>query len=202
MQDQDQDQKILSAILSDNPPDRDKALRFLFEDKGIRDRLYQYIANHGGTLNDFEDVFQESLVLLYEKIITGRFKGDFPIKSYLFKLATYKYLDNIRLREKSMFSELLPSIVDDQFVENEYLKNENSELPAKIMQEIMNGMSSSCQELLLAFYSGYSMDEIAAKLGYSNVATLRQARYKCLQKLRDLINRDGHLKAILMGREL
>jgi DNA-directed RNA polymerase specialized sigma24 family protein len=57
----------------------------------------------------------------------------------------------------------------------------------KAIRETVNKMDKPCAPLLIAFYwEGYSMDEIANNLGYSNANSAKTQKNKCMNKLKAL----------------
>lgn len=50
-------------------------------------------------------------------------------------------------------------------------------------------LGDPCKQLLECFYyKNMNWDEIASKLGYSNAASARNQKYKCLERIRKTVN--------------
>ena len=55
---------------------------------------------------------------------------------------------------------------------------------------LIQEMGDSCQKILIDWgYYGYSMEEIAQRAQLSNAESARSMKYKCLKKLRSLIQK-------------
>ena len=68
--------------------------------------------------------------------------------------------------------------------------------------DLLDALGESCKELLVEnLYHNASMKEIAASGGYSSEQIVRNKKYKCLQKLKSLINEKPALKKVLLGNE-
>ncbi|HWI92607.1 MAG TPA: sigma-70 family RNA polymerase sigma factor [Flavisolibacter sp.] len=142
------------------------------------------VINNSGTSEDAKDIFQEAMIVLYEKVQSGTFELNCQIKTFVYSVSRRLWLK--RLMHQSRFhlsdghEELV--IVDEEMDEHE---KRNTEFI--MMEKAMNGLGEPCKSLLEAFYlQKKSMQEIAGSFGYTNSENAKNQKYKCLMRLKKL----------------
>src|SRR5882762_10363741 len=60
----------------------------------------QYIKNNNDTKDDAQDIFQDALVILYQKIHEGNFMLSVPLKTYLLAVVKNCWLQELRQKKK------------------------------------------------------------------------------------------------------
>lgn len=133
--------------------------------------------------NDAAEIFQDSIMILYENISSGRLKQlVVPLKNYLFGIGRNKMLETKRRKGKIVSlieSNSSPLMEDGNKVED--LMN----MKLHTLKHVMIQIGDSCRKLLELFYfHRYNMEVIAEKLGHKNADTTKNLKYKCLQRLR------------------
>lgn len=145
------------------------------------------VRNHG-TEDDVEDVLQEALIVLWERVHHGSFE-------YHAKLSTFIYATakNIWFRRLSRHRREV-SISDDTFevADKESTPLEECEENERILavQQAMEQIGKPCRDLLLFYYwEEQSMDEIALRLGFANSDTVKSKKYQCKKALEVLVKK-------------
>ncbi|MFC4874933.1 RNA polymerase sigma factor [Negadavirga shengliensis] len=138
-----------------------------------------YVKKNGGTLEDAKDIFQDSLVIFYEKAVSPGFVLKKSEKAYLFGIAKHLWFN--RRHEISHFQELEDH--EDLISQDEA----NHGLGNKIV-ELLEASGKKCMEMLKAFYYDHlSMEELSASFGYATTRSATVQKYKCLEKVRDKV---------------
>ena len=142
------------------------------------------VINNNGTSEDAKDIFQEAMIVLYEKVQSGTFELNCQIKTFVYSVSKRLWLK--RLMQQNRFSisdgheESIP--VDEEMEEHE---KRNTEFI--MMERAMGGLGEPCKSLLEAFYlQKKSMQEIALSFGYTNSENAKNQKYKCLMRLKKL----------------
>ena len=66
--------------------------------------------------------------------------------------------------------------------------NNEQEEKIKIIHECIDELGDTCKKILnYHYFDGLSMQDIAEKLGYANTDTAKTKKYKCKQKLFELV---------------
>ena len=130
------------------------------------------------------DIYQYSILSFYENVVEGVFENmnAAGIKTYLYSIGKNKLLNDSRRRQKVMYTD---SIEEDEKVEVEsdveFIKSQKIEKINRALSEIGN----PCKEILELFYfNNLSADEIAEMMNYKNGSTVRNLKYKCIQRIR------------------
>lgn len=149
-----------------------------------------WIMNNGGGESDAADVFQEAMVVLFEKSQTEDFRLTCKIGTYLF--AVSKHLWYKKLQQMQKQPGLLPDNAgaDDgrDWAYDEDIKvHRERELHYEQLDAALDQLGEPCRSLLKAFYhQDKSMQQIAADFGYTNPDNAKTQKYKCLNRLKKL----------------
>jgi RNA polymerase sigma factor (sigma-70 family) len=152
--------------------------------------VLHWLLKAGGSDNDAADIFQEAMVVLYQKAQSAEFRLSCRIGTYLFAIA--KHLWYKRLDQKSRGPLRLPETAGgddapDWHYEDDVKAHEERELHYEQLAAALDTIGEPCRALLKAFYNeGQSMQEIAAGFGYTNPDNAKTQKYKCLSRLRKI----------------
>jgi len=128
------------------------------------------------------DIYQEAFLELCNKIFTNKLNESSltsTLKTYLYGIGKYMLIATNR-RNKNKILELFSDVPD--VLENETgLDIENE----KIIQIAVNQIGEPCHTLLVKkYWENKSGEEIAIELNYKNADTVKNQKYKCIQKLK------------------
>ena len=143
------------------------------------------IINNNGTSDDARDIFQEAMIVLYEKVKTGTFELNCLIKTYLYSVSRRLWLK--RLQQMNKYSGEVDSIAEQVPVEEEMEAHEQRNTEFQTMEKSMMSLGEPCKSLLEAYYlQKKNMTDIAANFGYTNAENAKNQKYKCLMRLKKL----------------
>lgn len=151
------------------------------------------IQSNNGSEDDAKDVFQEALIVLYERTQEGDFVLNAQLKTYLYSVCRRLWLKQLARRgrygaigpDELMESDLFVA-VDDDLTDHER-RNEQFEL----MEGSLQKLGEPCRTLLEDFYIRHlSMQDITEKFGYTNADNAKTQKYKCLMRLKRLFFTD------------
>jgi RNA polymerase sigma factor (sigma-70 family) len=143
------------------------------------------IINNNGSSDDAKDVFQEAMVILYEKSKSVTFELSCQIKTYLYSICRRLWLK--RLQQAQRFSGQVEGLADVVAVEEEVEQHEQHNMDFHHMEKAMASLGEPCKSLLEAYYlNNKSMTEIAGNFGYTNADNAKNQKYKCLMRLKKL----------------
>lgn len=160
-----------------------------------RNLICSYILKNNGSIDESKDVFQETMIAFYENVRDNKFKGESSIATYLYSIAKFKWLNQIKKKR-------VRSAHYDKLKTNEF---EASPLATLIDNEkrdavlgVLTKLGEPCKKLLIAtIYYGTSMQEIVEEGDYSSEQIVRNKKYKCLKRLKELIREKPALMQIL-----
>jgi RNA polymerase sigma factor (sigma-70 family) len=177
----DEDARILDGIRTGD----ETALVILYRTN--RKSITAFLLRNNGTADDAEDMLQEALIILWERIRTGRHEYNAKLSTFLFGTVRNLWLRRLaRKRRESPATHPPEEFPDetlsplDQIIDDEQTKAVRSALEA---------LGEPCRTLLLLFYwEELSMDDIARRLGFANADTAKSKKYQCKKSLKDLLN--------------
>lgn len=168
------DKEVLGRIKEGD----ERALDFLYK-KYYRMMVNMVIRNNGSE-EEAKDIYQEALIVFWQKAASGKLVMTSKISTYL-----YSICQNLWRKELERKSRLVKSEGNEG--DPEYMTHEQDER-IRIIHECINSMGTTCKKLLsYHYFDRLSMNEIATRLGYANTDTAKTKKYKCKQKLYNLV---------------
>ncbi|WP_210487192.1 RNA polymerase sigma factor [Rufibacter aurantiacus] len=176
------DAAIIEGILQDD----DAALSRLY--KLHFSMVLFFVQSNSGTEDDAKDIFQEAVIVFYEKIKAGQLELNCQIKTYLYSICRRLWLK--RLSRSSRFSHGMIEDTESELaphVDADAEQAEQNELKFEAMGNALGQLGEPCKTLLEDFYiRSMGMAEITEKFGYTNVDSAKNQKYKCLMRLKKL----------------
>ena len=144
-----------------------------------------FVTNNNGSADDARDIFQEAMVVLYEKSKDTTFSLNCQIKTYVYSICRRLWLK--RLQQLNRYSTQVESVEETVSVENEMEEHEKRDNDFTLMEHAMSKIGEPCKSLLDAYYlQKKSMQDIASNFGYTNADNAKTQKYKCLIRLKKL----------------
>ena len=145
----------------------------------------RYISRMGGSFEEAKDLFQDALLIYYEKTQNTGIALRYSEKSYLFGIA--RYLWNKRYQENSKQVSLDNFGLD--FEEMLQLSDsQEQEISAPGLLRLLQTAGQKCMELLSAFYyERLDMKEMAERFGFSSPRSATVQKFKCLEKVKETV---------------
>lgn len=166
-------------ILNNTPAEREKLFIVLY--KNAFPAVAKYVSKMGGSFDEAKDVFQDVLVIYYEKTVNSSIEISSNEQAYLLGIAKHlwakKFREDIRLVPLDSYGD------ENGFMEDEYQQPS----PNKLMLYLETA-GQKCMDLLKSFYyDKLPVNTIAGLFGYSGVHSASVQKYKCLEKVREKI---------------
>jgi RNA polymerase sigma factor (sigma-70 family) len=161
------DDKALSTIYRENFP---AVLRMVLQHKGSED--------------DAKDLFQEAMIVLYEKVQEGQFDLYSKLKTFLYAVCRHLWLKKL---QTGAWQLELPAELEEVLPAEEAAQHDQKDEQFRIMEQAMGSMGEPCRTILEDYYlRKMSMQDIAEKFGYTNSENAKNQKYKCLMRLKKL----------------
>lgn len=177
----EQDRKLLEGLLG---ADRDWIERwYALYFPGIK----KYVRYHGGNNQDAEDVFQEALLILYQKLKQGKLQLSAPLRTYLLAVCRNVWRSRKRrykeyaLKEKE--AELQPDFSADIEAAIQFRHRE------AVYQKHFTRLGDSCQRILQLFLAKVKLAKIAERLNLSP-NYVKKKKFTCKEQLIKMIQAD------------
>lgn len=141
------------------------------------------------TNEDIEDIFQESCIVLMQKVKSGgiAISRDGALFSYLVQIGKLTACNLVRKR-KDITTENVVTISDNLHKEYEDISvDEKQKSQDEFLDRVFDSLPSDCKTLLKHFYWGRKpMDHIASVLGMRNADSAKTKKNKCMNKFKDI----------------
>lgn len=162
----------------------DRALRQLYRQH--YPMVAQMVLTNSGSDDDAQDIYQETLIVLYEKVTGGDFALNCQLGTYLYAVARRLWLKQLAkrgraplLRADFLADEPITAIAED-LAEHQRRDEQFDQMAVSLGQ-----LGEPCRTLLEDFYIRHlSMNEITEKFGYTNSDNAKTQKYKCLTRLK------------------
>jgi len=144
------------------------------------------VVRNNGTTTDADDILQDALIVLWERVRSGRYEHTAKLETFIYATAQNMWRRKLaRLRK-----ERPTDLADDSLIAGDPsaldLLIESEE--AALISNALNRLGEPCRTLLLLFYwEEASMDEIAHRMGFSNAETAKSKKYQCKKALQAIL---------------
>lgn len=161
------------------------------------DQLCWFVLNNSGNRQDAEDIFQEVVVDFVEAVQKNKFRGESSVKTFLFSLNKYAWLNELKRRGRASQRELNYEKGQDKQELDVSQMIMNKEEKSQVLT-VVEQLGGACKKILLLFYyENLSMKEILEKTEYETEQVVRNKKYKCLKQLEQMLNENPLLKETL-----
>jgi RNA polymerase sigma factor (sigma-70 family) len=139
-----------------------------------------YIRQNNGSDQDAEDVFQETIIILLNKVRQPEFVLTSSLKTYLFSISKNMWLKKLRDAKRlnpntELTSTPAQSLLDDPSENNGEEK----------ISTWLDKITANCKRILKAiFFLGEPMDSLMTKMGWKNKHSASNQKYKCIEQIR------------------
>ena len=174
-----QEKELLKGLAKNDK----KAAETIYKDN--YNMVQTLIINNNGSADDARDIFQETMIVLYEKARSGGFELNCQLKTYLYSVSRRLWLK--RLQQLQKYHGRVESMAETVPVEEEIENHEQRNTQFLAMEKSLMSLGEPCKSLLEAYYlQKRSMTEIASSFGYTNADNAKNQKYKCLNRLKKI----------------
>lgn len=152
--------------------------------------LTKWILSRGGLDSDADDIFQEALLVVYEKAKSPEFCLTCKLSTYLF--AVSKRLWYKKLEQSANFYNLDTEEGEDEQLyghsyDGDVQEHWEKEAQFEQLNQALDQLGEPCAALLKSFYiDKKNMQEIAEVFKYTNAENAKTQKYKCLTRLKKI----------------
>ena len=150
--------------------------------QGAFPAVAQLVSRRGGTLEEAQDIFQEALVLYYERKVVGApdtLTEPHPT-AYLLGIARHLWIKQYHRRSSEVPLERTEAFA--------WVEAPSVSPSRRKVLRFLSVAGQKCMELLRAFYyEQLPLAEVADTFGYSGVRSATVQKYKCLEKVRHTV---------------
>lgn len=175
--------KELSVILQIRNGDP-KAITTLY--KEFKSSFLSYASRFSIDENDAIDVYQDTIITLYENILSGKLTTlTSSIKTYVFAIGKYKIYNKLKTNTKAPIHDELE--IDWHEEKDEELLEIKEENILKL-QIAYQQLGTKCKEVIkLYYYDNLSIDDIRVRLGYASKDVVKSQKSRCIKRIKEIV---------------
>ncbi len=166
--------------------DEEILVRIRQGDEKVVDHLYKkhykmmvnHIMKNSGTEDEAKDIYQEAIVVVWQKAASGNLTLTSKISTYLFSICQNLWRKELERKSRlsNEESDAAESVDDD-------LKERTA-----IMNQCIMELGETCRKILTYYYfEDMSMNDIAELMGFANADTAKTKKYKCKLELDKIV---------------
>jgi RNA polymerase sigma factor (sigma-70 family) len=180
-------------IKASAPTDSEIVLGILNNSEIILKKLYttyfpmilQLVINNNGNEDDAKDIYQEAIIVLYNKVKSGEFELSSKLKTYIYSVCRRLWLK--RLSQMNRYGGDIRDFEEYLPVDDEVEIHNDRDIQFNKMEAALQLLGEPCKTIMEDFYiHNRSMQEICERFGYTNADNAKTQKYKCLQRLKKL----------------
>lgn len=139
---------------------------------------------HDISFEDAQDLYQDVMVILVQKIQDGKVDRIFStFRAYIFGLGKQLIRNKIKSEFKRAKRE---DVYSYQMLLSD--RNDLEDEQIKLVLDVLNNMPDPCRYLLQLFYiENLSYEQIAVSLQHKSVKNLKVRKYRCLNALKEVL---------------
>jgi len=175
-------------------------IRFINQDRKFFTSLYRnyfpeinkLITDDSGNTEDAKDIFQEALLIIYEKMKKDKLHLTCSFGTYLFAVCKNLWFKELR-RRKSVFIDdyemYTDCIISDDDMEELY-SDYREKFKQRLLYKHFKNLSKICQKIIKYHSEGIKNAEIAQILNLKSEEIVRKKKYNCIMILMNHIRKD------------
>ena len=151
-------------------------------------KIEALVLKNSGSIDHAKDLYQESFITVWRNLKTNRFepKNETALQGYLYQIAKNKWMDVLRSntfkKTNTLTDETLAFLKEEAIDES----TEDNEEKLKVTMDAFKTLGQPCKQLLTNFYyEKKSLRAIASELQLEE-ASVRNKKYRCMEKLRSI----------------
>lgn len=145
------------------------------------------IINNNGSEDEAKDIFQEAVMVLYDKITQQKFELNSKLGTFLYAVCRRLWLKQLTRKGNMAKTSDISDFEDILKVEEDIGAHDEMEIRFEKMNAALAQLGEPCRTLLKDFYiMDMSMQDIRDKFGYTNTDNAKTQKYKCLQRLKKI----------------
>ena len=152
--------------------------------RGYYELYYQsvrrFVLNNRGNEEDARDLFQDTLVVLYQKV-RKQFQLTCSLGTYLYSISRHLWLKELGRKKWLIYKTTDHESFIDTGSDIDQISEYNERLI--VYRSYFERLSADCQKVLGLFMEGHSITEITLLMGYSSDQHTRNRRYRCKSSL-------------------
>jgi RNA polymerase sigma factor (sigma-70 family) len=175
--------QIISGIAHQDP----LILQWIYD--RFNTQIRSMVLNNSGTIEDAEDLFQNTIIAIYQKAINNTLEITSGFSTF-FQAVSYRiWLNELRKRRREQ-NRINSLALEEDATYQEFQDLYDEVHYYGIYQKHFQQLSPTCKKILTLFLEKKSIREIAEAMGGKSEQYIRQQKFKCKERLAKNIKND------------
>lgn len=164
-----------------DPQQREKNFEHLYEE--VFPVVADIVSKQGGSFHDAKDIFQDALIIFYEKNVNGELNVKLSDEAYIVGIAKHLWIKKFKSKYRLLSLDFLEKEIrlPQDYFEIEIMKTNR-------LLHLLEVAGKKCIELLRSiYYDKLSMNEVSQVHGFSNPHSASVQKYKCIEKIKVIV---------------
>jgi RNA polymerase sigma factor (sigma-70 family) len=141
-----------------------------------------YITKNSGSQDDAKDIFQETVIVLLQKIRQPDFVLTSALKTYLYSIAKNLWLKRLRNNKYVAVDDITTSSQETEELSIDFIPERTAE---EKVTDWIKKITLNCQQILRAiFIDQESMASVMERMNWKNKHVAANQQYKCIQQVK------------------
>ncbi len=155
-------------------------------------KISKFVHSNSGNKAEAEDLFQDAMIVLVEKLRQDHFKLTASIDTYVYAICKNLWFKKLRDRNFQFSIEEIQKI-DFQNSMADSIENEKSYLEK--LEGYLLKITAHCNRLIKdMFFRDQAIEQIQREYGYSTKHNAQNQKHKCVQQIRKVKEQEDNLK--------
>ncbi len=184
-----------SAVIKGLREKRADCIRYLYRE--FFPLAKSFVTKNSGTFQDAEDVFQDGIVVLFQKSMDSDLNLKCSLKTYFYSICRNIWMQRLDRKWRLLYQDNFVNEAEGSY-ETEITEVDEEKLErTRIYQLHFLSLPHDCQRILLLFLKKTPFREIAISLGFRDDQAVKTRKYLCKNMLRRRILRDPKCKNLI-----
>jgi RNA polymerase sigma factor (sigma-70 family) len=185
--------QYISAILRSNEP----VIRHIYAK--FLPPIVNLIKQHGGSHSDALDVFQDALIIIFDKAKQPEFRLSGSFFSYLYGVSRNVWGNKLQKKDnQTVTTDGLLKLSDNNDLHPHIERQEKEQ----VFWMAFEKLGKDCRFILQMFFEGHSMEEISASLGHGSVGYTKKRKFQCKEALIQLVKTDPKFAELVRSAKI
>jgi RNA polymerase sigma factor (sigma-70 family) len=164
-----------------DPQQREQNFEHLYEE--VFPLVAEIVSRQGGSFDDAKDIFQDALIIFYEKNVNGKLNVKLSHEAYIVGIAKHLWIK--KFKSKHLLSSL-DALEKEISLPQDYFEIQT--MKTSRLLHLLEVTGKKCIELLRSiYYDKLSMNEVSQVHGFSTPHSASVQKYKCIEKIKVII---------------
>lgn len=160
------------------------AVRQLYADN--LPNVVSYVCRNQGSPEQAKDIFQDAVLILYDKLQQEDFEIKGDIGGYLYGICRFLWMRSLKKKQQTPITS---SEKEGLTIDPAWESSQIQEKKWGLFQEHFSKLGKDCQQVLKLFFAGQRLAVIAEQMGYTNTY-VKLKKFQCKERLTKWVQAD------------